>query len=173
MDKVVPADVPIGCIIRDPYGEIILNLAEIKEPVFGFDAVSSGNYIIQFSISTIFLTNAVIFAEVRHRGPAQLPYFGGTYVAVEHGKSAAINLSLNYGDRLQGSFTIQGGDEELLFSIRDPSGNVVGWAGMVAQSYSFNVKVNTSGQFRIVFDNALLPSIYTTKLVALQYSVNQ
>lgn len=172
VNRIAPADVPIECNIKSPYNEVILDLAEIKGE-FGLDAVSSGNYTIQFSISPILLTNAVLFVEVRHRGPTQFPYFGGNYIVVEHGKTEAVNLTLNYGDRLQGSFTIQGGNADLLFSILDPSGNVVGWAGMVAQSYNFAVKVNTSGQFRIVFDNALSTSTYTTKLITLQYSVSR
>ena len=173
VDRIAPADVPIGCSIKNPYNEVILDLAEIKEPEFGFDAVNSGNYTIQFSISPILLTNAVMFVEVRHRGPTQFPYFGGNYIVVEHGKTEAVNLTLNYGDRLQGSFTILGGNADLLFSILDPSGNVVGWAGMVAYSHNFAVKTNTSGNFRIVFDNAISTATYTTKLVTLQYSVSR
>lgn len=169
--RIVPAEVHIGFSIEDPYGDVILKADEIKQREFAFDAATSGNYRLKFSINPTLLTNALLFVEVRHRAPEQFLHLGGTYVAVEHGKLETVNVSLNFGDRLQGSFTIQGGDGQLLFSITDPSGNIVGWAGMVTYSHSFAIKTNTSGQFQIRFDNAL--SSYISKLVTLEYSVSR
>lgn len=168
VNKVTPADVPFGCKVINPYNEVILDLEQVKAPGFKFEAISSGYYIINLSISPILLTNAVLFLEVHHRGPVQFPPLSGIYVVVEHGKTASYDLTLNYEDRIQGSFTIQGGDQELLFSFLDPSGNVVGPAGRVEDMHSFTEKMNTSGQFKFVFNNT---ATYATKLVTLQYTV--
>ncbi len=168
VDQVTPSDVPFGCTVTNPYNEVILNLEKVKAPGFSFDAVSSGTYTININISPILFTNAVIILEVYHRGPAQFPAPTGIYIIVEHGKTADYNIPLTYADRIQGSLTIEGGDQALYFSFLDPSDNIIGPAGRIAFSYSFSAKVNTSGQFTLEFNNV---DTYTTKLVTLQYTV--
>jgi predicted small lipoprotein YifL len=81
-----------------------------------------------------------------------------------------VYVSVSAGDRLTGSFTIQGGSgNDVDFSIKDPSGNTVSSGGRVSSSWQFDFVCSSTGSYQLLFDNGF--SIVSNKAINLTTTV--
>jgi hypothetical protein len=77
-----------------------------------------------------------------------------------------VFISANSGERLTGSFTIQGGSgNDVNFSVKDLSGNTVLNGGRVSNSCQFDFVCASTGSYQIQFSNTF--SIMSSKAVNL------
>jgi hypothetical protein len=85
-------------------------------------------------------------------------------------QAKTIFVSANTGDRLTGSFTIQGGSgNDVNFSIKDPVGNVALNGGRVSNMWQFDFVCPSTGSYQIVFDNRF--SIISKKTIDLTTTI--
>jgi hypothetical protein len=81
-----------------------------------------------------------------------------------------IPLRVTSSNRVEGSFTIQGGSgNDVVFNIVDPFGNKTLVVGLVKQSHSFAFVAATSGSYVLSFDNSF--SSVSNKVVKYSYTV--
>ena len=165
---VVPQD--IDFTIKAPHGEVVLNAGRVTEKVFAFVA-ASGNYGFLFSNFFSPVSNKVVFLQVQHTGGGKFPYFAGTYVAVKPRELKTVTSVLAANQGLKGSFSIQGGQEDLAFSIRNSDGSTNITAGKVDHAHTFTFTAVTSGAYQLCFDNGA-SSNATSKLVSLELYTN-
>jgi hypothetical protein len=67
-----------------------------------------------------------------------------------------LELSSGYlekGDRTEGGFTISGGNEEVKFYIKNPSGVIIHDAGIVKSRYDYGFTAKDSGVYSFCFEN--------------------
>ncbi len=159
----------VNFIIRDPHGQIILNAGQVTEKDFSFVAAVPGSYEFAFNSSSL-VYNRVVLVQVRHPGAEQLPYFAGTYVALKPGEVKTVPVWLAANQALSGSLIIQGGQQELTFSVSDPNGSAVIPAGGIRGSDLFNLTATTPGAYKLCLDNSL--SAYMSKLVSVSLSTS-
>jgi len=89
---------------------------------------------------------------------------------VASGTAKVIFVSVNTGDRLTGSFTIEGGSgNDVNFSVKDPLGNVVLSGGRVSKSWRFDFVCASTGSYQLNFDNGF--SVVSNKAVNLTTTV--
>lgn len=85
-------------------------------------------------------------------------------------QAKTISVAVNVGDRLTGSFTIEGGSgNDVNFSMKDPQGNVVLNGGRVSNTWQFDFVCGSTGSYQIVFDNRF--SIISKKAVTLTTTI--
>lgn len=85
-------------------------------------------------------------------------------------QAKTIFVSVNVGDRLTGSFTIEGGSgNDVNFSIKDPSGNTVSSGGRVSGSWQFDFVCASTGSYQILFDNGF--SFFSNKAINLTTTI--
>ena len=90
--------------------------------------------------------------------------------AVAPNQIKTVYISVNSGDRLAGSFSIQGGSgNDVNFSIKDPSGNTVSNGGKVSGNWQFDFTCASTGSYQLVFDNSF--SIVSNKAINLTTTV--
>ena len=100
--------------------------------------------------------------------PAPVTY--SNTVAIAPGYLQTIPVSVTSSNRVQGSFTVQGGSgNDVNFSIKDPFGNQVLQAGVVSKSHSFAFVAATSGSYVLSFDNSF--SMVSNKVVKYNFTV--
>jgi len=81
-------------------------------------------------------------------------------------QAKTVFISVNAGDRLTGSFTIEGGSgNDVNFSVKDPSGNTVLSGGRVSKRWQFDLVCASSGSYQILFDNGF--SVVSNKAINL------
>jgi len=91
-------------------------------------------------------------------------------ITVAPGVSKVIFVSVNASDRLTGTFTIQGGSgDDIDFSVKDPSGNVVLNGGRVSDRWQFDFVCASTGSYQISFSNSF--SIVSNKAINLTTTV--
>jgi len=69
---------------------------------------------------------------------------------------AMLELSSGYlekGDRTEGCFTVTGGNEEVKFYIKNPSGVIIHDAGIVKRRYDCGFTAEDSGIYSFYFEN--------------------
>ena len=164
----VPQD--IYFTIEDPHGQIVLNAGRITEKDFSFVAATRGSYQLVFGNALFLLSNKVVLVQLQHTGAQVFPPFTGTYVAVSPGEVKTFTVVLTANQELKGSLKIQGGQQELGFSVSDPNGNTVVSAGKVYYSQTFAFTAATSGAYQLCFDNSF--SSYASKLVSIELFTN-
>lgn len=112
-------------------------------------------------ISMIMDSNKTIIANFE-----SVPYLIAQFTA-GIGKPYTIPVMLGIGDILEGSMSVTGGNNDIRFYIKDPSGSIVVDGNRVQQSYSFSLTSVSSGQYIMYFDNSF--SFITSKKVHLNY----
>ncbi|MFC2003899.1 emp24/gp25L/p24 family protein [Chloroflexota bacterium] len=166
---VVPRDINFGVI--DPHGKVILKASAATEKVFSFEAGTTGNYRLYFIDSeTSVFDNKVVLVQVQYPWGGSLSYFADTYVSIKAKEVNTVALTLADNQGVKGSFNIEGGQEELGFSIRDPDGKMVVSAGKVSHSHTFAFTAAESGAYQLRFDNT--SSSKVSKLVSLELYTN-
>lgn len=81
-------------------------------------------------------------------------------------QAKTVFISASAGDRLAGSFSVQGGSgNDVNFLIKDPSGNTVVNGGRVSNNWQFDFVCASTGSFQIVFDNSF--SVISNKAINL------
>lgn len=91
-------------------------------------------------------------------------------LTVAPGTAKVIFVSVNTGDRLTGSFTIEGGSgNDINFSVKDPLGNVVLSGGRVSNSWRFDFVCASTGSYQLNFDNGF--SLVSNKAINLTTTV--
>lgn len=60
---------------------------------------------------------------------------------------------LEKGDRTEGCFTVTGGNEEVKFYIKNPSGVIIHDAGIVKRRYDYGFAAQESGIYSFYFEN--------------------
>ena len=78
-------------------------------------------------------------------------------------------FDLNSGRKVTGSFSVEGGNNDITFKVTDPVGNTIIDLGRVAGGSSFEFTANRDGNYTVIFDNSF--SISTTKTVTMSYDV--
>jgi hypothetical protein len=77
-----------------------------------------------------------------------------------------IRIPVSAGDRLAGSFTIQGSSgNDIIFTIKDPSSNTVSNGSQVTSNGQFDIVCASKGSYQLVFDNHI--SLASSKAIAL------
>jgi len=79
-------------------------------------------------------------------------------------ETLTLTFDLHEGQRLEGYFTVIGGDEEIRFHIEDPYGNMVHQADIVKRKYGFTFTATYDGAYALHFMN---PDRYTEKAILL------
>lgn len=89
---------------------------------------------------------------------------------VGSGTAKVIFVSVNSGDRLTGSFTVEGGSgNDVNFSVKDPLGNVVLNGGRVSKNWRFDFVCASAGSYQLNFDNGF--SVLSNKAVNLTTTI--
>lgn len=77
-----------------------------------------------------------------------------------------LTFFLEQGDRIEGEFTVRGGDDDIIFYIKDPYGNIVYEPpGQVHGWHKFSITASSNGAYTLYFDNTF--SLITSKSVYL------
>ena len=84
------------------------------------------------------------------------------------GQMKNMTLFLDKGDYVSGSFNVTGGNEDIDFSIRDPTGKEILSSVRVQKGGTFTLTPDQSGAYTIVFDNSF--SSNADKGIVLSYS---
>ena len=85
-------------------------------------------------------------------------------------QAKTVFISVNAGDRLTGSFTIEGGSgNDVNFSVKDPSGNTMSSGGRVSNSWQFDFVCASTGSYQLSFDNSF--SVISNKAINLTTTV--
>ena len=98
----------------------------------------------------------MVLVQIQHPGAAAFPYFAGTYVPVKPGEVKTVTVVLAANQGLEGSFKIQGGQQDLVFSVSDPYGNTVVSAGKVYGSHTFAFTARRQGHINYALTTASL-----------------
>jgi hypothetical protein len=66
-----------------------------------------------------------------------------------------MSLTRHYekSERIEGHFTVQGGDEEIEFYIEDPHGVIIHDAGVIKSRHDFDLTTEHSGIYTLFFGN--------------------
>jgi len=72
---------------------------------------------------------------------------------VEGGAVLQLSWYLEEGDRTEGGFTVSGGNEEVRFYIKNPSGAIIYNAGIVKTRLSTGFTAGVSGIYSFYFEN--------------------
>lgn len=83
---------------------------------------------------------------------------GKGYYNVEGGAVLQLSWYLQEGDRTEGGFTVSGGNEEVRFYIKNPSGAIIYDAGIVKTRLSRGFTAEDSGIYSFYFENLELLS---------------
>jgi len=75
------------------------------------------------------------------------------YYNVEGGAVLQLSWYLQEGDRTEGGFTVSGGNEEVKFYIKNPSGVIIYDAGIVKTRLSRGFTAGYSGVYSLYFEN--------------------
>jgi len=75
------------------------------------------------------------------------------YYNVEGGTVLQLSWYLEKGDRTEGGFTVSGGNEEVKFYIKNPSGAIIYDAGIVKTRLSRGFTAGYSGIYSLYFEN--------------------
>lgn len=75
------------------------------------------------------------------------------YYDVEGGAVLQLSWYLEEGDRTEGGFTVSGGNEEVKFYIKNPSGVIIYDAGIVRTRLSTGFTAGDSGIYSLYFEN--------------------
>jgi uncharacterized integral membrane protein len=78
-------------------------------------------------------------------------------------------FDLNSGRKITGSFSVEGGNNDINFKVTDPVGNNIIDLGRVDGGSSFEFTANRDGNYTVIFDNSF--SISTSKTVTMSYDV--
>ena len=80
---------------------------------------------------------------------------------------SAITVSrhLNRGERVEGYFTVRGGNDDIKFYIKDPYGVIIYDVGKVKGRHDFVFTAETIGVYTLYFDNSF--SLITSKHIYL------
>ena len=77
-----------------------------------------------------------------------------------------LTFFLKQGDRIEGEFTVRGGNDDIIFYIKDPYGNIIYEpAGQVHGWHKFSITASSNGAYTLYFDNTF--SLITSKSVYL------
>lgn len=163
---VVPQD--INFTITDPYGQLVLNAGLVTDKSFDFVAVTRGFYRLIFSNSLFLAANKVVSVQVRHPGTGQFPYFTGVHIPLSTTEVKTVTTHLAADQEVSGSFQVQGGQREVVFSIRGPSDSTIEPPAVVVRSSTFTFTTTAAGAYKLIFDNSA--SSLTSKLVSLELS---
>jgi hypothetical protein len=155
--------------IRDRFGNVILHAARVTNRRFAFIAATSGGYSLVFDNTFSSYRNKIVFVDVQHPAPSYFPYFAGDYIAVGAGEVYDFPIQMTTNKKVEGSFTIEGGNNDIRFSVADPYGNVIVPSAVVYRQRDFAFIAATSGVYKLRFDNSY--SSFTSKLLSLKYSV--
>lgn len=165
---VVPSEITFS--IEDPDGQTILNAGTVTTRDFTFVAATRGSYRFIFGNGSNAVYNKIVGVQIQHRGSAVFPYFAGKHVLVNHDEVKTFTVLLAANHRLEGSLEIQGGQQELGFSVTGPDGRTVISAHNVSQFHTFAFTSGASGAYQLSFDN--ISSSYASKLVLITISTN-
>lgn len=100
-------------------------------------------------------------------GGSYFPPYAEKSFTVENLSSRTLTAHLDAGERLEGYFTIRGGQDEVKFWIEDPHGATIYNAGLVYDYHNFNVIVSRTGYYTMYWDNSF--SWTVDKHVYLKY----
>ncbi|MBI2831098.1 MAG: emp24/gp25L/p24 family protein [Chloroflexi bacterium] len=165
---VIPQE--IDFIVKDPNGDIALNTGPITEKAFSFIARARGNHQLLFlDNSTPSVPSKVVSLQLQHPGAARFPYFAGTYLAFKPREVKTINATLFANQELKASFKVQGGQQDLGFSVRGPDASWSVLASKVYDSRSSTFTASVSGTYQLRFDNSFSSA---SKLVSLEMFTN-
>ena len=82
-------------------------------------------------------------------------------------EAKAVPISVNSGDRLTGSFAIEGGrGNDVNFYVKDALGNLILDGGRVSNNWQFDFVCASSGSYQLNFDNGF--SIISNKAINLK-----
>lgn len=77
-----------------------------------------------------------------------------------------LTFFLKQGDRIEGEFTVRGGNDDIIFYIKDPYGNIIYEpADRVYGWHKFSITASSDGAYTLYFDNTF--SLITSKAVYL------
>lgn len=82
-------------------------------------------------------------------------------------QTITVTWNLDKGSRIEGYFTVRGGNDDIRFSIKDPYGSVILNAGTITGRGDFAFTAESTGAYTMYFDNSY--SIFTSKAVFLSY----
>lgn len=98
--------------------------------------------------------------------PASIPITRSQTFTVAPNQIQSVFIPVNAGDRLTGSFSIQGGSgNDINFSVKDPLAHVILNQGRVSQNWQFDFVCSSTGSYEICFDNSF--STFSNKVVDL------
>jgi hypothetical protein len=78
-------------------------------------------------------------------------------------------FDLNSGRKVMGSFSVDGGNNDVNFKVTDPVGDTIIDLGRVAGGGSFEFTASRDGNYTVIFDNSF--SVSTSKTVTMSYDV--
>lgn len=101
------------------------------------------------------------------------PYITSRMRTEDHSVSAMQRLTLTMHfekhERLEGYFTVRGGNDDVKFYIKNPYGAVILDAGMVTGRHDFAFTAEHEGVYTLYFDNTF--SLITSKTIFLSYRI--
>ncbi|MDH5448356.1 MAG: emp24/gp25L/p24 family protein [Candidatus Bathyarchaeota archaeon] len=95
---------------------------------------------------------------------------------VEGGDVLQLSWYLENGDRTEGGFTVSGGNEEIKFYIKNPSGAIIYDAGIVKTRLWHGFTAGNSGIYSFYFDNqeyASKKTVHASFLSPYEPSINR
>ncbi len=84
-------------------------------------------------------------------------------------QTLTLTMHFDRGERLEGYFTVRGGNDDVKFYIKNPYGAVILDAGTVTGRHDFAFTAEHEGVYTLYFDNTF--SLITSKTIFLSYRV--
>ncbi len=100
------------------------------------------------------------------RPSGKLEYYENILV-VQPGELRWVSISLAYGERVSGSFCMEGG-RDIEFTVQDPNGQTIQWGGRAEGCRTFALAAQTTGVYSLVFDNSY--SWFTNKVLRVKFN---
>ena len=115
------------------------------------------------------LIAAIVFTPACHSiGEVVVPYRDDSF-SVEPLNSMTISVDVKSGSVIEGYLTVRGGNDDIVFYIKDSQGNRVLNIDRVHGRYDFSYTTKSTGFYTLYFDNGF--SWVTSKFVLLHYRV--
>lgn len=84
-------------------------------------------------------------------------------------QTLTLTMHFEEGERIEGYFTVRGGNDDVKFYIKNPYGAIILDAGMMTGRHDFAFTAEHTGVFTLYFDNTF--SLLTSKTIFFSYQL--